>query len=278
MLSPLPVRVSPAQKRKLMTGGAVTLKPSQFSEDANYILKVMPNTVRRVATAMKKDKGVRVMLKAGEDMLDTKTGGSILGDMKKGFKQLGRELKPVGKQIASTLIREGIPAVASALGSAAGSAAATAALQPELAPLAGFAGARAGRYGGQKLARLVSRKTGYGTRLLDQKVSAREGIEFFKKDLPRALTGKGTRLLDQKFSAREGIDFFKKDLPRAIKGKGMCGGMMGCGFKPAGGDNYGSGIPIQLGSPYIMPNSPANHPFIAKSIQLTGRGFMPAGN
>jgi len=253
MLSPLPVSLSPAQKRKLMTGGAVTLKPSQFSEDAaNYILKVMPNTVRRVATAMKKDKGVRVLLKAGEDMLDTKTGGSVLGDIKKGFKQLGRELKPVGKQVASTLIRQGIPAVSSALGSAAASTAATAVGQPELAPIAGIVGARAGRYGGQKLARLVSRKTGYGTRLLDQKVSAREGIDFFKKDLPRAITGRGKHT-----------------------GMGMHTGM---GFKPAGGDNYGRGIPIQLGSPYIMPSSPANHPFIAKSIQLSGRGFMPAGN
>ena len=33
-----------------------------------------------------------------------------------------------------------------------------------------------------------------------------------------SMRGRGTRLLDQKFSAREGINFFGKELPRAFKG------------------------------------------------------------
>ena len=80
-----PVELSAPQMRKLMSGGAITLKPSQFREGARTSVSVLPATARRIATAMRKMKGVRVSLKPDEDLLDVETGGSL--------KSFGRTLK-----------------------------------------------------------------------------------------------------------------------------------------------------------------------------------------
>jgi hypothetical protein len=62
-----------------------------------------------------------------------------------------------GKQIASTLIHQGIPVVASTLGSIGAEA-----LAPELGPVSGFAGAQLGNMAGKQIATLVGNKTGLG--------------------------------------------------------------------------------------------------------------------
>jgi hypothetical protein len=288
-LTKIPVRLSVAQIRKLKMGGAVGLKPGNFADgDASpHSLAVMPGNLRKIANANRKNKGMRLQLKPGEDLMDMMSGGSILGDIKSAFKKVGstiksvekkavsgakktvgsvvkgatklgdkvvdvaksKQVKRVGRKIASQLIRRGIPVATSALGSALASTAATMSGNPELAPVAGKIGAKLGREGGMELSKYVSRKTGYGM-------------------IVPVMNGKSPRLV----------------------GPGGIRKMTGEGFLPAG-DKSGSGIAvvapsppsdvIQIGSPYAKLNSAAMNPFIAPSIQLSGRkmgaGFMPAG-
>lgn len=304
----LPVKLSAAQLRKLKMGGAIGLKPSNFmmeGQTPQHSLAVLPQNLRKIASAMRRNKGMRLMLKPGEDVVDVMSGGSVLGDIKSAFKKAGsalkkvdkkimsgakdavgsvvsgakkvdkavrsgvrkaasetvkfaksKELKRVGRQIASPLIRKGIPIVTAALGASLGSAAATASGNPALAPIAGKLGAAAGREGGEALSKYITRKTGYGMK--------------GRVRLPSGAT-----------------------LPtRPIVGPGGIRKITGEGFLPAG-DKSGSGIQvvapsapageyIQTGSPYAAINSASMSPFIAPSIQLAGKqkvggGFTPAG-
>ena len=258
-LTKIPVRLSTAQIRKLKMGGAIGLKPANFvvGDGVAHSLAVMPQNLRKIANANRKNKGMRLQLKPGEDLM-MMNGGSILGDIKSAFKKVGSKIekvatskpaKAVGRQIASTLIKKGIPIATSALGSAIGSSAATITGNPALAPVAGKIGAKLGSEGGKELSKYVSKKTGYGMRV------------------PISRSGKAPT--------------FVRGATRKISGEG---------FLPAG-DKSGSGIAvvapsppsevIQLGSPYAKINSAAMNPFIAPSIQLSGKkmgaGFMPSG-
>ena len=263
-LTKIPVILSGAQVRKIKMGGAIGLKPANFGEGATHTLAVMPANLRKIANSNRRSRGMRLQLKPDEDLMMI-NGGSILGDIKRAFKKVGSKIekvgskiekvatskpvKAVGRKIASTLIRQGIPIATSALGSAIGSSAATLSGNPEFAPVAGKIGFQLGSQGGKELSKYVSRKTGYGMR-----------VPVVKGRTPR-IVGPG------------GI--------RKISGEG---------FLPAG-DKSGSGIAvvapsppsdvIQTGSPYAKLNSAAMNPFIAPSIQLSGKkmgaGFMPAG-
>jgi hypothetical protein len=133
------VSCSPAQMRKLKSGGAVTLNRTHFVEGSPHRIMVMPNTGRRIMTAMKKDKGVRIALKPEEDIVAMTEGGKISlksigrsfskafdpkGKTTKAFKDVGKEFvktgdvikrgfnkeivdSGVGKEIAKNLIRAG---------------------------------------------------------------------------------------------------------------------------------------------------------------------------
>jgi len=81
---------SPAQLRKLKSGGAITLKPHQFSEMGSIRAAVMPSTSRKIETAMRKMKGVRLALKPDETISMMTEGGRI---------NIGRELKNLGRKI-----------------------------------------------------------------------------------------------------------------------------------------------------------------------------------
>lgn len=270
----VPVRLSPAQIRKLKVGGAIGLKPANFMMGEGHTpmhsLALLPANLRKIATANRRGKGMRLMLNPNEDVMDITTGGSILGKIKSAFKSVGktvkkvaskgadavvkvaksRQVKKIGRQVASQLIRKGIPVASQALGSALGTSLATVSGNPELAPMAGKLGAKLGQRGGQELSKYVSRKTGYGMRLPS-------GVIVPMKGMPN----------------RGGIR------------------KMGDGFKPAGGDKSGSGMMvsapeppsdvIQLGSPYAKIHSASMNPFIAPSIQLAGKkhgaGFNPSG-
>jgi hypothetical protein len=265
-LMEIPVKLKQAQIRKIQGGGAIGLKPANFGEGATHTLAVMRANLRKIANANRKNKGVRLQLKPGENVM-VKNGGSILGDIKRAFNKVGSKIekvgskiekvatskpvKAVGRKIASTLIKKGIPIATSALGSAIGSSAATISGNPELAPVAGKVGYQLGREGGMELSKLVSRKTGFGMMY----------VPMIKSKNRRIVGPGGVRKMTT-----------------------------GEGFLPAG-DKSGSGIAvvapsppsdvIQTGSPYAKLNSAAMNPFIAPSIQLSGKkigaGFMPAG-
>lgn len=134
-----PISISSAQMRKLVSGGAVTLHPHHFVNDAPHSLIVMPNTSRRITTALRKSKGLRISLKPEEDIMSdgvsmkqleggstyaqrlarrtrhtfdpvTKTIAPIAGIVKRGF---NKEIvdSGVGKEIAKGLIRAGTEVV-----------------------------------------------------------------------------------------------------------------------------------------------------------------------
>lgn len=130
-----PVVVSPAQIKKLVKGGAITLKPSSFVKGAKHMLMLRPNTSRRISTAVRKNKGVRVMLKPDEDIMEENEieGGkislkSIGRTLKRTFasrkaintyKAIGREALPIVKGVADAGIDAGSMALATYMGNPA---------------------------------------------------------------------------------------------------------------------------------------------------------------
>lgn len=128
------IKASPAQLKKLMTGGAITLKPANFDASSRHSLMVMPNTSRRIGTAMRKNKGIRIMLKPDEDIMeDEMEGGKI--SLKKSnrairkaltskkakqfYREVGKEVLPIAKGVADAGIEMGSQALASYLGNPA---------------------------------------------------------------------------------------------------------------------------------------------------------------
>ena len=81
------ISCSPAQMRKLRSGGAVTMKPSNFDDGSAHRMMVAPATHRRIQTAMRKNKGVRVALKPDEDLVAMTEGGKV------SLKSIGKALK-----------------------------------------------------------------------------------------------------------------------------------------------------------------------------------------
>ena len=92
-----PINCSPAQIRKLKCGGAITLNRSHFVDGAPYRIVVMPNTARRINTAVRKDKGVRIALKPEEDLVAMTEGGKI------SLKSIGKKIKKAGKEVGSEI-------------------------------------------------------------------------------------------------------------------------------------------------------------------------------
>ena len=135
------IKASPAQLKKLMTGGAITLKPENFDSSSRRMIMVMPNTSRRIATAMRKNKGVRIMLKPDEDIMEEEMEGgkislkSVGRTLSKGFKdvgkaltskkaknvyrEIGKEVLPIAKGIADAGIDAGSMALATYMGNPA---------------------------------------------------------------------------------------------------------------------------------------------------------------
>ena len=135
------IKASPTQLKKLMSGGAITLKPANFDPSSRHLIKVMPNTSRRIGTAVRKNKGIRIMLKPDEDLMEEgMEGGKIsLKSMgrsinkaakdvgkaltskkaKQVYREIGKEALPIAKGIADAGIDAGSKALASYMGNPA---------------------------------------------------------------------------------------------------------------------------------------------------------------
>jgi hypothetical protein len=167
------VSCSPAQMRKLKSGGAVTLNKSHFVDSAPHRIMVMPNTGRRIMTAMRKDKGVRIALKPEEDLVAMTEGGKIsLKSVGRTFKKGADVVKKgfnktivdsgVGKEIARNLIDIGTSTVLpTALGAAS----------MALGDPTGMSGQMAGQMAGKYINEAAA-KRGYGVRKLIRQVKA----------------------------------------------------------------------------------------------------------
>lgn len=78
-LGMFPVKLSPAQVRSVKKGGAIQIKPEMMGDMGQYMLKLLPQSAKKLMSALGKSKGLRLMLKEGEDVVDKMTGGSIFG-------------------------------------------------------------------------------------------------------------------------------------------------------------------------------------------------------
>lgn len=169
-----PISVSQAQLRKLKMGGAVTLNKSHFVGNAPHSMLVMANTDRRIGTAMRKNKGVRVALKPEEDIVAMTTEGgkislkSVGRTFKKGADVVKRGFNKtivdsgVGREIARNLIDLGTATVLpTALGAAS----------MALGDPTGMSGQMAGQVAGKYINEAAARQ-GYGLKKLIRQAKA----------------------------------------------------------------------------------------------------------
>ena len=63
---------------------------------------------------------------------------------------------------------------------------------------------------------MIKEIKGRGERLVDQKASIKEIVDFFKNELP-SIFGGGERAIDQQFSVKDVVNFFKNELPDLFK-------------------------------------------------------------
>jgi hypothetical protein len=309
MMDMLPVKLSKAQLRKLKMGGAIGLKPSNFmmgeGQTPQHSLAVLPQNLRKIASAMRRNKGMRLQLKPGENVIDVITGEGFLGDISSGFnkavKTVGSAVKSVGSTVkkledkakktvnktigsirkgANTVGRETVKFVKSKQLKRVGRQIAKPLIRQGIPIAAQALGATLGSAaatlsGNPEFAPIAAR---IGS------AAGRQGGEALSRYVSRK-TGYGMK---GRVRLPSGVT-----LPtRPIVGPGGIRKITGEGFLPAG-DKSGSGIQvvapsapageyIQTGSPYAALNSASMSPFIAPSIQLAGKqrvggGFTPAG-
>lgn len=172
-LIPHQLHLTRPQMTKMMKGQGVNIPHSQMGSDkGDVVVMLHPQNARKLLTAYKKGKGMRLVMSPME-MQHTMTHGrginigkafkKLGSDIKRGFEkkiiepakktftpQLGREIvkgiEMVGKPTASALIHGGIPAVLGVAGDLLG----------------GPAGGVAGSVAGQLVADQVGKATGYG--------------------------------------------------------------------------------------------------------------------
>jgi len=204
--------------RKLKCGGAVTFKNNNFDGDAPHRMMVMPATHRRIQTAMRKNKGVRIALKPDEDVVAMTEGGKIslkkIGktlkkatyDVGSAYKDTGNVIKRgfdktivdsgVGKQIARELIDVGtkyvLPEGLSALSMLAGDP-------------TGMSGQIIGDMAGERLDRYAERK-GYGVFKTIKKVTGinKKAIVRVAKDVGKTAVRVGAKAASEALTAYTG--------------------------------------------------------------------------
>lgn len=89
----VPVELSAAQVRALKKGGAIIMKPSMLVEGGKHSLALSEPTIKKLMSAMKKGKGMRVMLdeKMGEGY-HTGAGHHVPSGQRKGEKHGGKHV------------------------------------------------------------------------------------------------------------------------------------------------------------------------------------------
>jgi len=93
----LPLNMSPAQKRTLKKGGAITIKPEMISDVAQQALAMLPASAKKVLSSLSKNKGVRFALKQGEDVIDRMSGKGLFDVLK----SVGKVVAPIAIDLAS---------------------------------------------------------------------------------------------------------------------------------------------------------------------------------
>ena len=233
------IDLSQAQMRSLKKGGAIQINPRQILEQGKQLLQLLPQSAKKLIGALKKNKGMRLMLKEGEDVIDKLTGGSIFGS--------------IFKAVAPMLVDAGASFVGKKLsGRGAGGG-----IYPAGTRGRGFLGDLAKQYAPQ------AKK--YAQQYAPQVVDA--GAKYINKKI------RGDGMFDIIKSVGKAVAPIAVDAGSKYLKKRLGGGIYpaGSGFMPAGG-----AMPIQLGSPYQSVNSPAMNPFVG-TTGLSGYAPITAG-
>jgi hypothetical protein len=111
------VDLSQAQIRSLKKGGAIQIKPSQILEEGKQILQLLPQSAKKLMGALGKSKGMRLLLKEGEDVVDRLSGGSIFGVLGRLASSLlgGDGIRPAGTRgqgVFGDMMKKGLKVVA----------------------------------------------------------------------------------------------------------------------------------------------------------------------
>jgi hypothetical protein len=239
----LPIKISPAQKRTLKKGGAITIKPDMVDSMAEHALAMLPATAKKVLGSLSKNKGIRVALKQGEDVIHRVSGKGLFDVLK----SVGQAVAPVAIDLASDYAKkkvrgEGLFDVVKSVGQA-------------VAPIA------------IDLASDYAKKKVSGGRMRKMPVSGRGGSPYVSAPYKQVMNDYGME---------QGGSFV------AAGGSFVPAGSGG-GIYPAGRYGGGVGMPIQQGSPYAMVGSPAMSPFIpTRGIQsynpIEKKGGGPIGS
>ena len=241
----IPVMMSSAQVRKLKSGGAIQIKPEMIKETAQTAIMALPATVKKIMSAISKNKGVRYVMKQGEDLIDRMTGGSILGSAFKVLAPIAVDLasKEAQRRVGGGLMDKSM--VLDALKNTAKSA-----IKAGVPRLIDAVSSEAKR-----------KVEGMGIRSRKKSVMSVGGVPKVSKG------GDGLMSSAFKVLAPVAVDLATREAQRQIGG----------GIYPAG-YSQGRGMPVQLGSPFQSMESPAMSPFVPMRNQLNGYNPIKQGS
>ena len=133
---PHQIHLTTAQIKKIGSGMGVNLKHSQMGADkGDVVVMLKPQSARKMLTAYRKSKGMRLSMSPEEIEETMKQGGGFFKALKKytginktavisGAKKIGKEVLEVGSEVAGTAIGAylGDPAMGMAIGKSLGKA------------------------------------------------------------------------------------------------------------------------------------------------------------
>ena len=249
----IPVMMSPAQLRKLKTGGAITINPSMIMEEAKHAIMTAPDMIRKLMSAMKKGKGMRYTMRQGDQVIDRRTGKGLFDIVK----SVGKVVAPALIDIASQEAKKKVGSGRCSMGGMIG------------IPTGAEAGRQAQDFKANYDATHTTTIGPYSsTNAFGRGIKNRKKSVMMVGGVPKVSKG-GDGFMSSAFKALApvAIDLATEEAKRRIGG----------GIYPAG--KYGRGMedPIQLGSPYLLSNSPAMSPFIPSHSQLSGYNPIKQG-
>jgi hypothetical protein len=99
--SGFPIGLSRPQYRTLSQGGAITIKPDMIHEAGEHLLQLLPQRAKKLVSSLGKNKGMRIALQHGEDLIHRASGGSIWDIAK----SVGKVLAPVAIDAGSQALK-----------------------------------------------------------------------------------------------------------------------------------------------------------------------------
>lgn len=96
----IPMILSGGQIRKLKKGGAITIKPEMVSDVAETALSLLPQSAQKILKSVAQNKGVRYVLKQGEDLINRSTGSGIFDSLKSLAKSASPVVSSIAKEVA----------------------------------------------------------------------------------------------------------------------------------------------------------------------------------